>query len=725
MATPLATAPDTEELLDRLLRTFPQLAPAWRGMERDGSFVRALLEISARLGRETTRRFERLPERDALAFFDLLELPPATVAAAQAITVMSVVDGRTRPVLMDRGAELSAAGPDGDVAFETISSAALTPSRLSTLATVDPVTDRIEPVPASVSALEPGPAPLDRRLVAFADVGSESIQLDPAVGLIEGDLLRIGAAAYRVASADAATGLVTLADPLEASAAAATVVSDIRSLEAFDLRNVQRHVFAVGHDDLLNLDQPALITVGLEPADLKSDLGELDVTYDVWATRDGEDEPRWHELQILGSAGSDLVLLKSWSGPIDKTEVGGQKFRWVRATAAGPLAARFTTTRANRLTLRVETYETGNPSAEGSDTVELAFHNATPLSPSSRFLPFGAEPQRFDTFSVAAPEVLSKQGATATFDVTLVDGSLNAVAGPVDNQINRSLYGIGTNGDLQRLDLDADSNIEQWTALGPVTDAQGETTPLAAATGLAATSIHIPLSAFSINYILAFDVQGRLWMAFDLFGRNPSVSWTMMPELPAGAPTPRIVVIRDGLTLYLVADIDGRLMATTAYSTDQGWSDVKATGTVGNPASYLTLEAIVDSVEGDPNLVSAVLPGDEDIDDEDPEARLFIGTFTSVAGNHTVSWTDPEQPVDPLISPQAVKVDGGHGRAGLGQPKRYGVDRPDRPRRIDVPVSRTRRRGAGARIVSRGQRIRCRPFHRCRPPGRPGAGLRS
>ena len=71
-----------------------------------------------------------------------------------------------------------------------------------------------------------------------------------------------------------------------------------------------------------------------------------------------------------------------------------------------------TGTRVNTLKITIELLKDPNaPDPEGSETIERAFTTARSLSVATRFLPFGPEPQRFDTFSLAAPEAFSKKGA--------------------------------------------------------------------------------------------------------------------------------------------------------------------------------------------------------------------------------------------------------------------------------------------------------------------------
>ena len=102
--------------------------------------------------------------------------------------------------------------------------------------------------------------------------------------------------------------------------------------------------------------------------------------------------------------------------------------------------------------------------AEGSQTIKQAFHNSAPLSLSSSFRPFGSAPQRFDSFHLAAPEALSKKQASVTIDIGLVNKSTNAlsVAQTLDGAFRA--YGVGTDGDLQRIEFPSDQGLH-WRQL--------------------------------------------------------------------------------------------------------------------------------------------------------------------------------------------------------------------------------------------------------------------
>ena len=73
------------------------MVPGWGVAVAPGSFGRALLEIAARFAEETSSRLDRTAERDTLAFYDTLDIPPPAPQAATATLVFVTEEARTTP----------------------------------------------------------------------------------------------------------------------------------------------------------------------------------------------------------------------------------------------------------------------------------------------------------------------------------------------------------------------------------------------------------------------------------------------------------------------------------------------------------------------------------------------------------------------------------------------------------------------------------------------------
>ncbi|GAA2756225.1 hypothetical protein [Actinopolymorpha rutila] len=524
----------------QLRRLASALTPLWVPTGERDDFASALLAIAARLGEETTRRLDQTAERDPVAFFDFLGLPPSPPRAATGVLAMALVEGATLPVFAPARTQVTVAvAGGGQVPFETRGGLRVVPGRLAELIGADPAADRIEQAPSQVTATAaPDPAPGSYAVVSPAGAGSQTVQLSPAVGLAAGDVLRIGAAAYRIATVDKNTGIVTLLDSLEAPVAAAATVRRIASFPSFDLRNLQRHAFYVGHSALFDLKQAAEISLAVAPPYLARELTGLAVTYSMWGTKEGDQEPAWHPLELRGTTGGTLNLVKPDAGTVDKVKVDGREGRWLRAELNGPVS-RLRSLSSPVAEIRVAVASLGQADedpAEGSRTIARAFHNGTPLSTAGRFLPFGSEPLRFDAFALAAPEALSKKGATATIDITMVDSSLATfeIAAVADPATVHG-YGVGRNGDLQELTFRPDGTL-RWQVL-QAADSDGNRLLLANAGAVETTTPGIDL-------VVATTRDGKLYTARIHRSGDQGVptaegTWRKLPDPPtpsAGQP---------------------------------------------------------------------------------------------------------------------------------------------------------------------------------------------
>jgi hypothetical protein len=680
----------------QLRRVAEALSPDWASADRTGDFGAALLDIGARLAEETTRRLDQTVERDAIAFFRFLGLPPTPPRSASGVLALGLATEVERPVFAPARTQVAVTTIAGEqVTFETQHGVRLVPGRIAELVAVDPATDRIEVAQPRVTSLEPSAdVPDAYEVVTFAAGGSATVQLTPAVGLAPDDVVRIGTSAHRIEKFDETTGLVTLRDPLEGPAPAGTPVIRIASFETFDMRDVQHHAFHIAHAELFDLEQPAQISVGVAPAELARGLTALDVAYSMYGTLDGAHQPAWQPLELLGTSSGEIQLAKTWVGTVDKVEVQGLKSRWLRAELREPVRSRQSpAASASQVWLRVvsdtaptgagstppATAGTGQPEVrEGSDTIVRAFHNGTPLSTAGRFLPFGPEPLRFDAFSVAAPEALSKKGATATVTVEMVDSSLTSldIAPTTAGGSTFTGYGAGRNGDLQIVSLD-DGDGPRWRGLKAVTD-DGRRILVSgvAPIGAAATD--------GAEVVVVTDRDGGLWSARirpsgDQAAPSVDGGWLSLPALtaasstdltspppngrptgPTVAPTPSGIL---GVAAILLDVRRGQLHALPLTDNGQAvradWQPVDVTP---RPAPALVGAWQITAVQGAdwPRRASGT---SLELVAIDPDGALWCGQLTTAPGQRaTVDWRRlPDTgrgrtyEVSPEVSPAATR----------------------------------------------------------------------
>src|SRR5215213_4571604 len=536
---PETDARGVKELRADLKREVVALVPALSSPPQEGEFGHAFYELALRMAAQVTTRLKETAKRDALAFFDALDIPPMAPRAAEAPLVFSLAEKKDERVVVAKGTQVGAETKKGEAIFETLHDLQVTPARLEHLAAVDVGKDTIEEAPANVRSTEQpaGPFPI-HRLTTFADAGSTTIQITPAVGLEAGDLIRIGKGGevYRVEKMQG--DLCTIDPKLKTPADPDTKIEieKVTRFDAFTLRDVQAHQVYIGHSELLNLEQRARITLVIEPVSVMRRLGEMGVSAALWGTpargqtvgeqiiaaTGGEDpKPDWQPLDFEGVTQNGISFIMSWPGKVEKFKVHEKDSLWLRLVHAEKIPNRADTrTRVNTLKLKIQSIADPNApdlnKIEGSQTINRAFHNSVPLSIGTRFLPFGPEPQRFDTFAVAAPEAFSKKGAKVTLDVRLVDATPLALAMASIVSGPPRAYAVGGNGRLQGIAFT--QGAMQWQeidgphALPASAQVAGVTPDLHFNASNALQAIQLDSgTATPLDLVVAQDRNGRLW----------------------------------------------------------------------------------------------------------------------------------------------------------------------------------------------------------------------
>lgn len=665
---PITDPRRAQTLRAALAQMAPWLAPEWAGFGQEGDFGAALYEIAARLGEHSTRRLDQTALRDKLAFLDLLDIASPAPESATVPVVFSLAEKRIEPVYAPPRVQIAAAGDEEPVIFETRDAIAITPARTLRLVVADAAADRIELAPQNViGAPQPFLPPGAYRLVSAAEPGGTMLQLAQAVGLATGDLLRIAGIAYRIAKLSGE--IVTLLDPLEAPAPAGAAIERITCLDSFSLRNLSEHLAYLGHKELLKLDGAATIALRFDPPDVARNLARLDIAYDLWGKPKGADVAGWQPLRLLGGRDGDLRLRKDWEGAAEEAEAEGRKSRWIRLRLLTPIAdAAPPDTRVASMALKVSSNTPASAlPKEGSRSIVSAFYNGLPLPLTTAFLPFGPEPQRFDTFAIAAPEALSKKGAAVELAITLSDASLGALA--VTTGAPERLYGIGRNGRLQAIRFEA-GNTVRWRQLDRPPPASsggsGGAPRIDPAAGLYAFQSQAGPPASDI--VIARDESKILWVAtLRAEGQGWSVQkWTALPADPpvdsfclvfAKVPSPSALVPVPGtfppqfvpapslppIARLVAADAEGlRTQTIDAAGAGQGWQLLTPSPAGLAPKAPLRLAAVTDA----DSLVVAI----------DAAGAVYRGTI----GGQTVDWKRlaPDATADPAVQPAAVLQDG-------------------------------------------------------------------
>ncbi|MEZ5875585.1 MAG: hypothetical protein R3D30_12440 [Hyphomicrobiales bacterium] len=629
-----------------MLRDIAAMAPAWQGAHQETGADRALVEAGARLAEEATKRLDRTPERDALAFFDMFDVPPPKPVAAEGFAVFALKEDQTEPVPIPARTGVEIETLAGEKApFETAEDLRAQPTRIARLATLEPRADRIELAPGAVTTLEPDLTPRPAyRLATAAGPDARAIALTPPVGIAPGDLLRIGAPddsdpIYAEVVAFSEDGLTELKAPLDGTGVeAGTVVERMTRLDAFAMPDEQEHGLYIGDADVLNVKEPATLTLRFVPADTAALLRDQGARFEIWGTREqpnGDAEPGWRPLVPLAAGGDDLTLLKAWTGPVDEVEIGGRKARWLRIVPAGRITPEkdgpHSLTRpaaVNKMTIGIETEK---PEGGQDDTVSQVAHNGLPLSRATSFLPFGAEPQRFDSFALAAPEAFTKRGAAAVLDFELLDATPLTVSHAVRFDAERHLYGIGRNGRLQVMQLGRDEIL--WREFAGPGEEGDPAAPqrLDPAFGVHAFGRMMSDDAFANDLVVVRTENGGLYSAgidhkVDAATNDDSAvehkGWQPLPDLPEGT-------LEDGEVPTLVAaprrqspaaaDLVGHLYAAArsglhfmqlnddGSAPDEGWQSISISGNAPElPASPRFVHVVDPGQANEANPVSCL-----------------------------------------------------------------------------------------------------------------------
>ena len=632
---PLTDSRRAQKLRAALAQMAPWLAPEWAGFGQKGDFGAALYEIAARLAEHSTRRLDQTALRDQLSFLRTLDIAGPAPRSATVPIVFMLAEKRSEPVYAPPRVQVAAAGETEPVIFETCEGLAISPARPLRLIVADPGSDRIELAPANViAAPERALPPVTYRLVSAAEPEGTTLQLAQAVGLAAGDLLRIGGIAYRVAKRSGE--IVTLLDPLETAAPAGAAIEKVSRLEAFTLRNLREHLVYLGHKELLKLDGAATISLRFKPPSLARRLARLDIAYDLWGKCKLTGVTDWHELRLLGSRDGDLRLRKDWEGPVEEVEAEARKSRWIRLRLQSPISdADPPDTRAAEVAITVRSSAAKAKPPEGSGSIVSAFYNGLPLPLTTAFLPFGAEPQRFDTFAIAAPEALSKKGATVELTVALSDASLGSIAATAGAP--KRLYGIGRNGRLQAIRFDPPAAV-RWRQLDrPPPPASGSGAAARLDPAAACYAWQAQAGPPATDVVVVRDAAKAWWSAtVNWDGQDWSVSkWAILPP-PGEAPADSLCLVytqgRGQLdtapsppptALLVASDAAGlHMQALDPAGAPRGWQTPNlAPGSDPAPAAPLLLAP----VDGGSGLLVAI----------DAEGAVYRGKIDS----HSIAWS--------------------------------------------------------------------------------------
>lgn len=370
------TAGDVEAELQQALFQLRDRNPEWANFEPGAGLSRAMVGIFSRLTEIVIRRLNGVPEKNFLAFLDLLGAAPLPPQPARVPLTFTLAAGVVAEAVVRPGTQVAAPPAEGEkepTIYETERELVVTAARLDSVFVREPDQDRY----ADRSALVAAPVPSGEPVFA----GDQRIE----------HIFYLGH--------DAFFGLPTLKEIRLKVALTNDITPDPPGDVQPDARLLRWEIWDGARG------------ISLSPS--------LDTTSGL--TRSGE----------VVFTGASLTL----HSPFPQLEVGGTQSRWLRCRLLTPI----TTSSARLDTMVRESQLPFIESVKivvklDSNNQELppdaAFSNALPLDTTKDFLPFGDSPKYGDTFYFANRETLSKAGAIITLNVKSTDPASAGIKPP-------------------------------------------------------------------------------------------------------------------------------------------------------------------------------------------------------------------------------------------------------------------------------------------------------
>lgn len=131
LTTPKIDGRTFERLLEQALALAPSYTPEWAAGQ-SGEPGQALLNIYLRLQEHVLSRLNRVPDKNLVAFLDMMGVKLLPAQSAQARVTFTLANGATEHVLVPRGTLMSGegAGGGGQVIFQTQQDLLVTPAAL-------------------------------------------------------------------------------------------------------------------------------------------------------------------------------------------------------------------------------------------------------------------------------------------------------------------------------------------------------------------------------------------------------------------------------------------------------------------------------------------------------------------------------------------------------------------------------------------------------------------
>jgi len=287
----------------------------------------ALVKIFARMQKLVIDRLNRVPEKNFVAFLDMLGAHLLPAQSARAPVTFYLSEGVTGNVLIPERTQIAAE----DVIFEVEENVVTTPSKLKKVYNIDATNDKIYESPTNIVTGERAVA-FEANLLYDVIIEDEEIFVSSSEGLNENDLLIIKGSEgtdYGIVF-EISDSKITLLHKLENSHDAGSLVERVTSFELSKGKNLQEHVLYLGHNDLFNIKEASEIRIQTK---CHIELANSDLVIWEYCGEDDELNTGWHPLTVEPpnkSAEGVITLTKDHTGEIKEHEINGIESRWIR-----------------------------------------------------------------------------------------------------------------------------------------------------------------------------------------------------------------------------------------------------------------------------------------------------------------------------------------------------------------------------------------------------------
>jgi hypothetical protein len=591
--------------------------PSWALNDSEGDFGRALLEIAARFSAEVTERFDGAGEKMRRGFLDWLAVRGEAARPSRVPVVFHLAETAPEAVLASAPVRLQADAGGASVVFETEKDVRVIPGVLDLVVGADADADAFYLPAPGLSDLQPlKPVPTEWQLKSFTAAGAQKVQLDPEAGLTAEMIVLAGGQQYRVTHVD--KDIVTIDPPLAGELPAGSPVLKVTRFAPFDgaARNRQEHALYLGHQDLLNIEAAATLSI------VGAKTLSTGVTWQYWGKVDGSDEIGWQPLTVVDDPTQPAsVVLRKPGGAIEPRELKGITSRWIRAyttTVGGALP----TLRSLEILVNCLPNPACPPGASGlavSPAAE-AMANTTPLVLDNVFFPLGKEPRQFDAFYLGSQEAFSKKGAKVQLCFEMADPTFSALSVVREGAFaNAVLAGVAKDRALHLMQVNTTTGaitkfLQREPLQPPLPGYLGAVEPGNAVALDVQPRWRVPIwhevDFFGTGFLVGVSAGAAIWAWREVPLLQTLSGWVNLGPLPAGTAPPSDPV--DGLVHLggapaLLAALRSSRLYLRGLAAGSQWDEIETKDGANNTISLKSIVPVL--LETPAGLVTSAAEG--------------------------------------------------------------------------------------------------------------------